>query len=567
MTRKIIFAFVLTLSSFAHVFAQRGELVNIMVVGGFHSKVDSVIMNSTSANTIDAKIDSICKVYAEMGYVTLTKPTDESYWKKKVPQVFEARKKELEKYDKQLSKGKTIYSSDANKAATLYSLGYEPICAQNYQKASDFYNKITGNDAAIKFASKCCEYKINGDKTPVISFLESTDIKELMVKRNKLQPVAAKFGLEDDFNAVMQKKADDYAAANGQSVTALIENLLTEEDIAAARNVQLSRYHRFSGNSHEYALWIIYSSQAESCTTKYILDGMEFYNRSHLNRMKIANELLSILEYNSSRIDDKAKTRIKDVCVSIFDHFYRYGIPATYGDNTQIFWTEVYYKCNKLFPGSLAYINFLELSKKYLEKSYYEHSFLGFMPYTDFTAITGNNSSYFDRYSINLVESSDSTFRVGYFAGNDMIFGYKYAKDGKILEAKNMSSEGMKIAEKTLDAELKVIEAKEEAKKKAEEAENIKAYNKAIAAQKKRLVQKYGAKAYNAVASQKYYKGMPIGIFEEYRYATALGWLPLYSSRNTFFDKERRVYVTRLYSAWNKPSNVYFVHGKLIGWQ
>lgn len=107
-----------------------------------------------------------------------------------------------------------------------------------------------------------------------------------------------------------------------------------------------------------------------------------------------------------------------------------------------------------------------------------------------------------------------------------------------------------------------------EAKKKAEEAELIAEGKKALAAQKKTLIQKYGVKAYNAIENGKYYKGMPMGIFQEYRFASEYAWSPLYHRKDTYFDKERRVYVTRLYGKlFAKYSILFFVHGKLIGWQ
>lgn len=117
---KVLLIITLLFSTFGQAFAQYGERVNIFLVGGFHSKVDSIIMNNSSANTIDTKVDSVCKAYGSVGYIADGYLADENFWRKKSTQVFEARKKELEKYDKRLSKGKIIFAKEANKAATLY---------------------------------------------------------------------------------------------------------------------------------------------------------------------------------------------------------------------------------------------------------------------------------------------------------------------------------------------------------------------------------------------------------------------------------------------------------------
>lgn len=118
-----------------------------------------------------------------------------------------------------MAKGKSISADDANEAATLYSLGYAPICSLDYKKAADFYGML-GDDAAlpVKFASKCCLYKVNGDKTQAIGIIDTLDFNDLWAEKEKLTSVAVKYGLTDDLNTIIKKKTAEFATANERTI-------------------------------------------------------------------------------------------------------------------------------------------------------------------------------------------------------------------------------------------------------------------------------------------------------------------------------------------------------------
>ena len=171
----------------------------------FKADITKVLLNCYSADRIDSLVNAYCEAYGKEGFDNCGKRLDKYDWKIRANKVFQKCKKELEKLDAKIAKGKEISAEDANKAAILYSLGYAPICAQNYQKAADIYNRM-GDDATlpIKFAGKCCLYKVNGDKTPAISLIESIDLKEF--EQNNLKQIATRYGLKEDVNTIIKKK-------------------------------------------------------------------------------------------------------------------------------------------------------------------------------------------------------------------------------------------------------------------------------------------------------------------------------------------------------------------------
>lgn len=213
---KLLLVFALLVCGVGQAFGQKYAFE---VERDFQALIAKAIMFSSSTDEIDAQVDVICANYGKKGYVALSNTADKDYWKGKANKVFEKSKKELEKLDEKIAKGKSISADDAYEAATLYSLGYAPICAQNYQKAADFYNMV-GDDAslAVKLNGKCCLYKTTGDKTPAISLVESIDLKELQSNKTDLLPIAVKYGLENEFNDVFKKKTAEFIAANEQTI-------------------------------------------------------------------------------------------------------------------------------------------------------------------------------------------------------------------------------------------------------------------------------------------------------------------------------------------------------------
>lgn len=185
----------------------------------FKADITKVLLNCYSADRIDSLVNAYCEAYGKEGFDNCGKRLDKYDWKIRANKVFQKCKKELEKLDAKIAKGKEISAEDANKAAILYSLGYAPICAQNYQKAADYYNKM-GDEATLptKFAGKCCLYKVNGD----ISLLESIDLKEL--EQNNFKQIAAMYGLEEDFNTVLKKKIAEFVTTNKQTIKRAIRS-------------------------------------------------------------------------------------------------------------------------------------------------------------------------------------------------------------------------------------------------------------------------------------------------------------------------------------------------------
>ena len=189
--------------------------------------------------------------------------------------------------------------------------------------------------------------------------------------------------------------------------------------------------------------------------------------------------------------------------------------------------------------------------------------------------INGLNQDFYGSGDLILLYNPNGTSCAGYFKNAN--------KDAVILEKLVATDTPELYVGETIDKTGKVsgdkfkqynsyeeanaaLEAKKKAKETAEIAEGTKVINAFI----KRLKQKYGEKAFNAINYSKYYKGMPIGIFKEFKYYNELAgrWMTVCRKQNTYFDKERRVYVTRFYDGlWPRCEQFYFVHGKLIGWQ
>lgn len=212
---KLVLCLVLFVCGVEQAFGQNA------VVDRFKADINKVLLTSYSTDSIDIKVDYYCWAYKWDAFDMNS--SQKEYWKECANRVFQKSKKELEKLDAKTAKGKAISTEDANKAAILYSLGYAPICAQNYQKAADYYNKI-GDNATLptKFAGNCCLYKINGDKTPAISLLESIDLKEL--EQNNYKQIAAMYGLEEDFNTVLKKKIAEFVTTNKQTIKRAIRS-------------------------------------------------------------------------------------------------------------------------------------------------------------------------------------------------------------------------------------------------------------------------------------------------------------------------------------------------------
>lgn len=156
---KLLLVFALLVCSVGQAFGQETSFDRER---RFQATIVKDIMMCPSVDMVDAYVNLICLDFCYDKFGMEKNGTDEDYWKGKANEVFEQIKKKLEKLDEKIAKDKRIRADDAYEAAMLYSLGYEPICSLDYQKAMTYF-KMAPQTTETNVAMVGRGYKINKD--------------------------------------------------------------------------------------------------------------------------------------------------------------------------------------------------------------------------------------------------------------------------------------------------------------------------------------------------------------------------------------------------------------------
>lgn len=158
---KLLLVFALLVCSVGQAF---GQGTSFDLERKFQATIVKKIMMCPSADMVDGYVNFTCYHFCSEGLdgLGLKNGTDENYWKGKANEVFEQIKKKLEKLDERIAKGKRISADDAYEAAMMYSLGYEPICSLDYQKAMTYF-KMAPQTTETNVSMVGRSYKTNKD--------------------------------------------------------------------------------------------------------------------------------------------------------------------------------------------------------------------------------------------------------------------------------------------------------------------------------------------------------------------------------------------------------------------
>ncbi len=656
---KLLLVFALLVCSVGQAFGQ-GTSFDLKK---FQATIVKEIMMCPSADVVDVHVNFTCHEFCYDG-VGFKNGTDENYWKGKANEVFEQIKKKIEKLDERIAKGKRISADDAYEAAMMYSLGYEPICSLDYQKAMTYF-KMAPQTTETNVAMVGRSYKTNKDMKAAAAAMTFT--KPSIQAEN----MATQFGVQKFYQARCNQLSAEFMPQIKRAIRSKDYNTLITyipykikdvdsvlSNIPIDINVPSGRYFTngiadlddfsnrniicYNGKGHSFDLVLFesrdyraYNPSTESLSG--IIDLAEstsdlkqlqvplqtvFSDKNNITKelspvaQKSAEDVWKQFQADKTKIytfidgltaSNEPKTFARyipefiNICIkedgidikALKDELKETILPkdpevATYFGlylciRCKTF-TDVFDILNMLphdneetstaLPPIKSLVTFQDGRIAIKMKNQWEE--YNQNPY--FTLADGKDIfdiiySYSDRewFDLNgtgdliLLYNPNGTSCAGYLkngSNNAVKLDELVATDNpELYIGVTLDKSGNKLGDK-----YKQYNSYAAAAIAVDEAEQAEAKQN-IAAFVKRLKQKYGEKAYNAISSQKYYKGMPIGIFEEYKYPTVVGWLTLYETKNTYFDKERRVYVTRLHSGVNTPHNVYFVHGKLIGWQ
>ena len=155
----------LTLFSVSHVYEAYAQSISVDAYNYLKSEIEGTIKEAKSASSLDITLHAIYKDREILDEVRMK--SEDFSLKQEIIQPFaemilkEYREK-IAQIDERLAKGKKIREDDALEAAFYYSLGYEPICSLDYQKAKTYYQKVTQTDD-MKQAIIGCDYKLNKD--------------------------------------------------------------------------------------------------------------------------------------------------------------------------------------------------------------------------------------------------------------------------------------------------------------------------------------------------------------------------------------------------------------------
>ena len=187
----------LTLFSVSHVYEAYAQSISVDAYNYLKSEIEGTIKEAKSASSLDITLHAIYKDREILDEVRMK--SEDFRLKQEIIQPFaemilkEYREK-IAQIDERLAKGKKIREDDALEAAFYYSLGYEPICSLDYQKAKTYYQKVTQTDD-MKQAIIGCDYKLNKD-------IKAAEAAMTCIKPSiKAENMADRFGLQKLYQA------------------------------------------------------------------------------------------------------------------------------------------------------------------------------------------------------------------------------------------------------------------------------------------------------------------------------------------------------------------------------
>lgn len=206
MTKKVFLCLMLIFFSFGQAFKANAQGLYADAYDIIKDEVVDRINKANSAYSLSASLQSF---YANGEWIVrrIRGETMARIQKESLPDyvnwVFKEYREKLAKTDERLAKGKKIFKDDALEAALLYSLGYEPICSLDYQKAKVYYQCVPQTED-VKMAIIGCDYKLNKDIKAAEEAISS--VSPSLTAEN----MANRFGLQKFYQARCNKLSAEF---------------------------------------------------------------------------------------------------------------------------------------------------------------------------------------------------------------------------------------------------------------------------------------------------------------------------------------------------------------------